>query len=153
LGHPANPHYPTSIHPALNSFADDCAGTLARLVAYVGVLALLAMTGFHLWDELPDAATAEPTPQAGWSLASRPHPAFAVSSLDLPEKTETYDIFRHPEGAARTFFIGGPKGPLKGRLKGPFKAKSWWRNSKFTGPAVNSAPPMPPAPKSRPDGP
>jgi hypothetical protein len=86
---PANPHYPTRIHPALNSFADACAGTLARLVAYVGVLALLAMAGFHLWDDLPVAATAEPAPKAGWSLASRPHPAFAVSSLDLSEKTET----------------------------------------------------------------
>jgi hypothetical protein len=32
----ANPHYPISIHPALNSFADDCAGMLARLIAYVG---------------------------------------------------------------------------------------------------------------------
>ena len=98
---PANPHYPTRTHPALNSFADACAGTLARLVAYLGVLALLAMAGFHLWDELPVAATAEPAPKAGWSLASRSHPAFAVSSLDLSEKTETYEIFRHPEGGRK----------------------------------------------------
>jgi hypothetical protein len=98
---PANPHYPARIHPALNGFADECAGTLARLVAYVGVLALLAMAGFHLWDELPVAATAEPAPKEGWSLALRSHPAFAVSSLDLSEKTETYEIFRHPEGGRK----------------------------------------------------
>ena len=98
---PAYPLYPTSIHPALNSFADECAGTLARLAAYVGVLTLLAMAGLRLWDQLPVAATAEPAAKAGWSQALRSHPAFAVSQLDLPEKTETYEIFRHPEGGRK----------------------------------------------------
>jgi hypothetical protein len=97
---PANPHYQTSIHPALNSFADECFGTLARLVAYVGTLALVAMAGLHLWDGLP-AETAEPAAKAGWSLASRSHPAFAVSPADLLEKTVTYEIFRHPEGGRK----------------------------------------------------
>ncbi len=98
---PAYPLYPTSIHPALNSFADECAGTLARLAAYVGVLTLLAMAGLRLWDELPVAATAEPAAKAGWSQALRSHPAFAVSQTDLLEKTETYEIFRHPEGGRK----------------------------------------------------
>jgi len=98
---PANPHYPTSIHPALNSFADECAGTLARLAAYVGVLTLLAMAGLRLWDQLPVAATAEPAAKAGWSQALRSHPAFAFSQTDLLEKTETYEIFRHPEGGRK----------------------------------------------------
>jgi hypothetical protein len=35
---------------ALYSFADECCGTLARLVAYVGALALLAIVAVHLWD-------------------------------------------------------------------------------------------------------
>jgi hypothetical protein len=98
---PANPHHPTSIHPALNNFAAECTGTLARLIAYVGVLALLAMAGLHLWDELPDAVPPDPAAKAGWSLASRSHPAFAVSPLDLSEKTETYEIFRHTEGGRK----------------------------------------------------
>jgi hypothetical protein len=98
---PAYPLYPTSIHPALNSFAEECAGTLARLVAYVGVLTLLAMAGLQLWDQLPVAATAEPTARAGWSQALRSHPAFAVSQLDFLEKTEAYEIFRHPEGGRK----------------------------------------------------
>src|ERR1700721_1783873 len=74
---PAN-SYPTSIHPALNGFAAECAATLMRLMAYVGVLGLLAMAGLHFWDELPDAAPPEPIAKAGWSLASRSHPAFAA---------------------------------------------------------------------------
>ena len=35
--------------PALTSFADERCGTLARLLAYVGALALLAIVGIHLW--------------------------------------------------------------------------------------------------------
>ncbi len=101
----ANPHYPTRIHPALSSFADECAGMLARLVAYVGALALLAMAGLYLLNDVPDAATTEPvakaTLKATWSLASRSHPAFAVKSFDLSEKTETYEIYRHPEGGRK----------------------------------------------------
>lgn len=34
-------------------------------------------------------------------MAARPYPAFAVSRIDLPEKTETYDILRHPEDVMR----------------------------------------------------
>ena len=44
----AIPHDLTRIHPPLTSFADECCGTLARLLAYVGVLALLAIVGIHL---------------------------------------------------------------------------------------------------------
>ena len=98
---PANPHYPTSIHPALTSFADECTGLLVRLLAYVGALGLLAMVGLNLWDELPAAATMQPARKAGWSLASRSHPAFAVTPLDNQSKTETYEIFRHPEGGRK----------------------------------------------------
>jgi hypothetical protein len=98
---PANSYDSTSIHPALNGFAAECSATLMRLMAYVGVLGLLAMAGLHFWNELPDAPPPEPAAKAGWSLASRSHPAFAVSSLDLSDKTETYEIFRHPAGGRK----------------------------------------------------
>jgi hypothetical protein len=101
---PANSYYPTRIHPALRSFFDECCGTLARLVAYVGALALLAIAGFHLWDQLPDSVALEPAAETGWTAAARAHPAFAVSQFDLPGKTETYEIFRHPEGGRKDVF-------------------------------------------------
>jgi hypothetical protein len=97
----ATPHYPTRIHPALTSFADECCGTLARLLVYVGVLALLAIAGIHLWDELLAGSTSEPATKAGWNVAGRSYPAFAVSQFDLPEKTEAYEILRHPEGGRK----------------------------------------------------
>ena len=56
----ANPSYTTAIHPALTSFADECCGTLARLIVYVGTLALLAIVGIHLWDQLPAGGAVEP---------------------------------------------------------------------------------------------
>ena len=58
---------------------------LARLVAYVGVLALLAIFGLHLWDQLPFGA-AEPAAKADWSVAARSYPAFAVSQSDISGK-------------------------------------------------------------------
>jgi hypothetical protein len=97
----AIPYYPTKIHPALNNFADECSAVVARLLAYVGTLALIAVLGVHLWDQLPAGETNEPAPKSAWSVASRSHPAFAVSQFDLPEKSETYEIFRHPEGGRK----------------------------------------------------
>jgi len=44
---PAYRYHSTSIHPALNGFAAECAATLIRLMTYVGVLGLLAMAGLH----------------------------------------------------------------------------------------------------------
>ncbi len=106
----ANPEYHNRIHPALTSFADECCATLARLIAYVGALALLGMVGMRLWDELPAAATPELADAPGWSVASRSRPAFAVSALDPPEKSETYEIFRHPEGGRKDVLHWGPLG-------------------------------------------
>jgi hypothetical protein len=96
--------YRAGIHPALNSFADECCGTLARLVAYVGALALLAIVGTHLLDLLPVGDAAETSAKPGWNLATRSYPAFAVSQFDLPGKTETYEIFRHPAGGRKDVF-------------------------------------------------
>jgi hypothetical protein len=104
LGNRAELDYPTKIHPALNSFADECYGMFARLMAYVGTLGLLAIAGVQLWEELPAAAAFEPSVKAGWSTALRSHPAFAVSHFDLTDKTEAYEILRHPEGGRKDIF-------------------------------------------------
>jgi hypothetical protein len=104
LANPGNPDHPARIHPALTSLVDECCGMLARLFAYVGTLALLAIVGIHLWDELPAEAAIEPSAKAGWSAALQSRPAFAVSQFDLPEKTETYEILRHREGGRKDIF-------------------------------------------------
>ncbi|MCK1718426.1 hypothetical protein [Bradyrhizobium sp. 141] len=92
---------PTQIHLALAAFADEVVGTLARLFAYVGALALLSILGLAALGQLPDLRDDEPTPKPGWSVADRSRPAFALSKLDSSEKTASYNILRHPEGGRR----------------------------------------------------
>lgn len=110
LASPASSYYPNRIHPALNSFADECCGMLARLIAYVGTLALLAILAVHLWDRLPEIADTGPAAPAGWSMASRPHPAFAVSRIDSSDKPVAYEIHRHPEGGRKDVLRWGLPG-------------------------------------------
>src|SRR3954467_10795216 len=93
--------YASKIRPALRSFADESCGLLARLIAYVGTLALIAILGVGLWDELPLKASGDAAAKSGWSPAARSNPAFAVSQFDLPGKTEAYEILRHPDGGRK----------------------------------------------------
>jgi hypothetical protein len=92
------------IHPKLTSFADEVCATLARLFAYVGVLALFGILGIHAWDQLRIDLAADAPPPQGWSVADRSYPAFALSPPDTSDKTEkpdTYLILRHPRGGRK----------------------------------------------------
>src|SRR4051794_13061356 len=114
----ANSHYTARIHPALiASFADDICGTLARLIAYLCTLALIAILGIYLWDQLPGAEP-ELATKNEWSLATRSAPAFAVSQFDLSYRTDTYQILRHPEGGRKDVLRWtGPDGKLAAELE------------------------------------
>lgn len=92
---------PTQIHLALANFADEVVGTLARLFAYVGTLALFAILALAGLGQLPDLRDDEPASRPGWAVADRSHPAFALSQIDSSDKTASYIIFRHPEGGRR----------------------------------------------------
>ena len=89
------------IHPSLTSFHDEICGTLARLFAYAGTLALLGILGLYAWRQLPLADLFEPA-ASGWSITSRLPPAFAAS-LD-PDKSRTYTILKHPDGGRKDIF-------------------------------------------------
>src|SRR3569832_107977 len=104
--HPKN-HF---IHPSLASFADECSATLARLMAYVGTLAVFVIVAVHSWDQLHLDTAADPAGRPGFSQAERSRPAFAVSSLDPVEKSESYEILRHPAGGRKDIFHWGPPG-------------------------------------------
>ena len=97
-------HNLTQILTMLKSFGDECCGTLAWLIAYVGALALLGILGMHFWDNLPSREATVPGARPNWTLASRSFPAFAVSKFDISDKTETYEIFRHPLGGRKDIF-------------------------------------------------
>jgi hypothetical protein len=91
---------PAGIHPALLRFADECNGLFARLIAYMGALALMTIVAVGLWDQLPLRGN-DPATKSAWSAAARSYPAFAVSQFDLYGKTEAYEILRHPDGGRK----------------------------------------------------
>jgi hypothetical protein len=102
-----------SLHPALTSFADEVCATVARMFAYVGTLALLAILAVHGWDQLQAGDIAEPTAAAAWSVASRASPAFAVSKQDQAKKSAAYTILRHPLGGRKDILRWAGSGIIK----------------------------------------
>jgi hypothetical protein len=101
---PAGFSFSRRIHPALTSFADEVGATLARLIAYVMTLAILAVLGLYGWDQLPRTEVSEPIAKLTWAVADRSHPSFTVSRLDTQERSVTYEIRRHPEGGRKDIF-------------------------------------------------
>lgn len=91
----------SGFHPALRSFADECSAVFVRLLAYVCGLAVLATILVDLLASVPVGAAIQPTAAPGWTPASRPHPAFTISQLDLAGRTDAYEILRHPEGGRK----------------------------------------------------
>ncbi|WP_424628924.1 hypothetical protein [Bradyrhizobium sp. SYSU BS000235] len=92
----------STIHPALRSFALMRREVIVRLMAYCSGLAVLAAIVADLLAAAAPSGTEIVSPSLrGWAPASRPHPAFAVSHLDLVKKTESYDILRHPQGGRK----------------------------------------------------
>ena len=67
----------TQLHLALAGFADEVVGTLAHLLAYVGVLALFAILSLAALDRLPDPGGDGPGRQT----------SSALNQLDSLEKT------------------------------------------------------------------
>ena len=102
---PANSHYTTRIHPALTSFADEVCGTLARLIRLCDDAGSARHpAASRSGSSCPMPRRSSRRPKAAWSLAERSARAFAVGQLDLHDKTETYEIFRHPEGGRKDVF-------------------------------------------------
>src|ERR1700743_4015534 len=76
---PANTSHNQRIQPALTNFADEVSATVARLFAYVGVLALSGILGIHAWGRLQLDLADVPEQQPAWSVADHSYPAFALS--------------------------------------------------------------------------
>jgi hypothetical protein len=78
--------------------------------------ALFSIVGLHGWDQLRLGMVSEPADQTGFTFAQRSGPAFAVSLLELLEKSEVYEVFRHPEGGRKdVLHWGSPPGKAGGR--------------------------------------
>jgi hypothetical protein len=120
----ADPHTgavgPDWVHPALIRFADECSATFGRLILYVGMLALLAIGGVQLWEQLPAAMENQPAVAASWAAASRSLPGFTANDQESTVKTSTYEVDRHPYGDRQEVVAGGAAGarPTTGHKRG-----------------------------------
>ena len=107
--HPARPGS-TRTTRAETGLAEQLRAVLADAAIYVGMLALIATIGLHYLNQLLSSEAHPPAAKAGWSLATRPAPSFAVSQTDSIENTESYEILRHPEGGRKEIFRWGAAG-------------------------------------------
>jgi len=114
LGRCATLYNTTRFHPVLNGLAEECCGMLARLVVNVGALALLAIVGIHLWDQLPPGESAEASTKAAWSLATRR--LLSVSSI-YPKKQRLARSSGTPGATARTSCAGPPRAESKAKSR------------------------------------
>ncbi|HML08198.1 MAG TPA: hypothetical protein VK430_08750 [Xanthobacteraceae bacterium] len=89
------------MQPALRTVPDDIVGTIARLFAYIGGLAFLALiaAGFFRMQAVIAAVEASPHPQ--WIEVERPHPAFELLLPELGGEASRYAIFRRDADGAR----------------------------------------------------
>lgn len=123
----AAPANRTRFHLVLAGLADELVGTLARLLAYVGALALLAMFALYAGNQLPSTGILDAA-MADWSEALNPAPAFAASRTNSAATTAPYAARCQPEGGkelergacelanAPDWFAAPGKAPLRGAL-------------------------------------
>ena len=92
------------MRPATYSIPDDIRATLVRLVAYMGGLAILAVTAASFFAAPADivaALGAAPASRPAWSNVERPYPAFELLMPELAGSTYNYAIQRRAKDGAR----------------------------------------------------
>jgi hypothetical protein len=90
---PADPDH--SRQPALTHLDDEVCATIARLFAYVGTLALVAILAVHGCDRLQIMLSEGTLPDSSWAAGNRAHQAFQP---DPAKKSESYTVVRPPPG-------------------------------------------------------
>jgi hypothetical protein len=90
----------------LANIADEVCSTFARLFAYLGALALIAILGLVCWQQINRVDAGEPA-NSGWSFADDAVPAFSVRLTEQPDKTATYTVLRHPRGGRKDILRWG----------------------------------------------
>jgi hypothetical protein len=92
------------VYPVRREFRDQLSATVTRIVAYLGVLAVIAVT-FLLIIMPPDAdsdeRTSEPVFRSDWATVQRPFRAFALSMPEFIQPNPDYAIQRHASGGGR----------------------------------------------------
>jgi hypothetical protein len=101
----------TSYHLALAAFADDVVGTLARLFAYGGTLALLAILGLAALEQLPrlgDGQLGDGQAAAFGSILTVNDPCDPANQVNFPTRLARYAVARRQ--AVEPGGVAGQKG-------------------------------------------
>jgi len=90
------------VHSAWREFRDELCATVTRIIAYLGVLAVIAVT-FLLIIMPPDTDenTDEPMFRSDWATVERPFRAFALNMPEFAQPNPDYAIQRHASGGGR----------------------------------------------------
>ena len=110
----------TSAFPsALKALADEICGTFARLFAYVGALALIAMLVVAGWSHLDGGDGPAAPARPGWTPADGAVPAFSLRLTDQPDRTATYTVLTHVAGGRKDVLRWGEPAELEIYQVGP----------------------------------
>jgi hypothetical protein len=90
-----------ALRSASYSVPQDIRATFARLLAYMGCLAILAVVAAIYFQPLTSIAAIEATPRPAWTNVERPYPAFELLMPELAGSTFNYAILRRPSDGAR----------------------------------------------------
>jgi len=99
-----------SYHLALAALADDVVGTLARVLAYVGILALLAILGLAAFEQLPrlgDGQLGDGQAALG-SIWTVNDPCDPANQVNFPTRLARYAVARRQ--AVEPGGVAGQKG-------------------------------------------
>src|ERR1700744_3508995 len=92
-----------TVQPASYSVPDDIRATLARLVAYIGGLGLLAVAAAGVFqnDWIGPLAAISSTPIPAWTAAEKPYPALELGMPEFNGIPLNYAILRRGADNAR----------------------------------------------------
>jgi len=89
------------VHPGWREFRDELSATATRTFAYLGGLAVIAVT-FLLIFIPPDGENTDEQPfRSDWVTVERPFRAFALTIPEFAQPTPDYAIQRHASGGGR----------------------------------------------------
>jgi hypothetical protein len=103
------------VHPGLRRFADELTATCARLLAYVGGLAVILVVAVKFFGKPAVEAAVEPA-RSVWTNVERPYRAFALAVPEFANPEPDYAIRRHPAGGRKDVMTWGDAAGTGSRL-------------------------------------
>ncbi len=89
------------MHPGLHSWRDELPSSLVRMLAYLGMAAVLSMAAAHLFQTSTALKVPTPAPRKPWVDIRKPFPAFTLSIPEAVGAPIHYAIRRNVEGGGR----------------------------------------------------